>query len=218
MMKHKQVLANLAEFKLTEFQEIDSPISALQDKTIRQLIMDLKTVDGETIFIAVERNWQGEQVAWAKRKYSAEAEVYSSHMAAWLVKLHGECITAKLDPDVQQIVKTVEWRENVPLYPEEAEVEDASKMTIDWLIDISEIRTSTVDDKSITMDDVSIGSFGDQSFFSATQSQHQDASNYNEIHSPPTLHEQDDSSRNTTVTFAQCSQGVERYGMPSALS
>ena len=218
MMKHKQVLANLIEFKLTEFQEIDAPISALQDKTIRQLIMDLKTVDGETIFIAVERNWQGEQVAWAKRKYSAEAEVYSSHMAAWLVKLHGECITAKLDPDVQQVVKTVEWRENIPLYPEEAEVEDASKMTIDWLIDISEIRTSTVDDKSITMDDVSIGSFGDQSFFSTTQSQHQDASNDNEIHSPPTLHEQDDSNRNTTVTFAQCSQGVEGYGMPSALS
>jgi len=115
-------------------------------------------------------------------------------------------------------VKTVEWRENIPLYPEEAEVEDASKMTIDWLIDISEMGTSTVDDKSITMDDVSIGSFGDQSFFSTTQSQHQDASNYNEIHPPPTLHEQDDSSRTTTVAFAQCSQGVEGYGMPSVLS
>ena len=67
MMKHKQVLANLVEFKLADFQEIDSPISDLQGKTIRQLIMDLKNKDGETIFIAVERNWQGEQVSWAKR-------------------------------------------------------------------------------------------------------------------------------------------------------
>ena len=63
MMKHKQVLANIVEFKLTNFQEIDSPISDLQGKTIRQLIMDLRTKDGETIFIAAERNWQGEQVS-----------------------------------------------------------------------------------------------------------------------------------------------------------
>jgi len=63
MIKHKQVLANLVDYRLTEFEEIDSPISALQGKTIRQLIMDLKTEKGETIFIAIERSWQGEQVA-----------------------------------------------------------------------------------------------------------------------------------------------------------
>lgn len=63
MIKHKQVLANLVDYRLTEFEEIDSPISALQGKTIRQLIMDLKMEKGETIFIAIERSWQGEQVA-----------------------------------------------------------------------------------------------------------------------------------------------------------
>ena len=170
MIKHKQVLANLVDYRLTEFEEIDLPISALQGKTIRQLIMDLKTEKGETIFIAIERSWQGEQVAWAKRKYKEEAEKYSSYMAAWLVKLHGEGIIAKLDPDVQKIVKTVEWRDNIPLYPEEVEVKDASKMKIDWLIDIKELETTGVDDKSVAMDNVSIGSFGSQSFFSTTQS------------------------------------------------
>ena len=59
-MKHKQVLANLIDFKLIKFLEIDLPISDSQRKTIRQLIMDLKTKDSETIFVAVERNWQGE--------------------------------------------------------------------------------------------------------------------------------------------------------------
>ena len=29
MIKHKQVLANLVDYRLTEFKEIDSPISAL---------------------------------------------------------------------------------------------------------------------------------------------------------------------------------------------
>ena len=52
-------------------------------------------------------------------------------MAAWLVKLHRDSIMAKLDPDMQKIVKTVEWREGVPLYPEETEIEDACKMKID---------------------------------------------------------------------------------------
>ena len=42
---------------------------------------------------------------------------------------------------------------------EESE-ENTSKMKIDWLIDIKELETTGVDDKSIAMDDVSIGSFG----------------------------------------------------------
>ena len=37
---------------------------------------------------------------------------------------------------------------------------DPSKMKIDWLIDIKELETTGVDDKSVAMDDVSIGSFG----------------------------------------------------------
>ena len=35
MMKHRQVLANLVEFKLTDFKEIDSPIRNLENKTVR---------------------------------------------------------------------------------------------------------------------------------------------------------------------------------------
>ena len=175
MIKHKQVMANLVDLKLTEFTEIDSPISALEGKTIRQLIMELKTDGGDAMFIAIERSWQGEQIAWTKKKHHKEAEKCTSHMAAWLVKLHGNSIIAKLDPEIQKMVKTVVWRDNLPLHPEEVEIEDASKMKIDWLIDVKELEMTGVDDKSITMDDVSIGSFGDQTFFSATKSQDQDS-------------------------------------------
>ena len=56
MIKHKQVLANLVDFKLTEFEEINLPIRDLNDRTIRQLIMDLKTESRETIFITIERS------------------------------------------------------------------------------------------------------------------------------------------------------------------
>ena len=130
-MKYKQVLANLVEFKLVEFEDIDSPISSLKNKTIRKIIMELETEGGNKMFIAIERSWHGDLTLWAKRKYKAEVEVFSTHMAAWLVKLHGDRIIAKLDPDMQKTVKTVVWREGVPLHPEEAEIEDASKIEID---------------------------------------------------------------------------------------
>ena len=55
IMKHKQVLANLVEMKLEDFAEIDLLACALEDKTIRQLIMELETKDGNKTFIAIER-------------------------------------------------------------------------------------------------------------------------------------------------------------------
>ena len=76
----------------------------------------------------------------------------------------------------------------------------------------------TDDDKSIAMDDVSIGSFGSQAYFSSTQSQSQDTSNQFDEHQPLTLSEQEDSIQNTTIAFIQGSQDVEGYGMPLVLT
>jgi len=208
MIKHKQVMANLVDHKLTEFTDIDSPISTVEGKTIRQLIVELKTKEGQTMFVAIEKSWQGEQVAWAKRKYHAEAEQHTSHMAAWLVKLHGDGIFAKLDPDIQKVVKSVVWKNNLPLYPEEVEIEDASTMKIDWLIDIKELETTGVDEKSITMDDMSVVTFGSKSFFSATQSPNQESFSQNDTHQSLAPSEQDDTVRNTTVAFEQGSLKV----------
>ena len=60
MMMHGQVLANLVEFKLTDFEDIDLSIKNLDNKTIRELIMNLESKSGDKIFIAIERSWQGE--------------------------------------------------------------------------------------------------------------------------------------------------------------
>ena len=73
-------------------------------------------------------------------------------------------------------MKTVTWRDDAPLCLKEAEIEDASKMKIDWLIDIKELETTVAKDKSFTMDNVSIGSFRSQVYFSSAQSQSQDMS------------------------------------------
>ena len=47
-------------------------------------------------------------------------------------------------------------------------------MEIDWLIDIKELETIGGDDKSVTIDNISIQSFGDKLFFSVNQTQNQE--------------------------------------------
>ena len=68
------------------------------------------------------------------------------------------------------------YKDDTPLHPEEAEIEDASKMKIDWLINVKETETIAAKDKSVAIDDVFIGSFRSQVYFSLTQSQSQNAS------------------------------------------
>ena len=53
-MIHSQVLANLVEYKLTDFEDIDSSIKNLDNKTIRELIMTLESKSSDKIFIAIE--------------------------------------------------------------------------------------------------------------------------------------------------------------------
>ena len=55
MMIHRQVLSNLVEFKLADFEDINSLIKNLGNKTIRELIMNLESKSGKKLYIAV--NW-----------------------------------------------------------------------------------------------------------------------------------------------------------------
>ena len=82
MMAHKQVLSILVDVKLADFEDVDSPIKVLNDKTIRGLIMNLQSETGDKLLIAIELSWHGELTLWEKRKFKAEAEVHASHIAA----------------------------------------------------------------------------------------------------------------------------------------
>ena len=52
------------------------------------------------------------------------------------------------------------------MYPEEAEIEDASKINLDWLIDTKDLDIMESNNRSVTMDGMSIISFSEQYFFS----------------------------------------------------
>ena len=56
--------------------------------------------------------------------------------------------------------------------PEEVGIEDASKIKIDQLIEMKELEFRDVEDKSAAIDNVSVVSFGDQSW-SSTNSEWQ---------------------------------------------
>ena len=51
MMKHKQILVNLVELKLGDFEEIDLLVHVLDSK-----IIDLEAKDENKIFIALDRS------------------------------------------------------------------------------------------------------------------------------------------------------------------
>ena len=60
----EEVFANLVEIKLTDFEDIDSLIKALEEKPIRELIVNLESKKGDKLFISIERSWQGELTLW----------------------------------------------------------------------------------------------------------------------------------------------------------
>ena len=135
-------------------------------------------------------------------------------------------ILAKLDPDMQNLVSTVVWRDDVPLYPEEAEIEDASKINLDWLIDIKNLDIMESDNRSVMMDDTSIISFSKQSFFSANPDSQKVVEFQEDEHRPlaqydhNTLLEEmnENKSQHTTNAEAQSSQSVGRYSKPPVLT
>ena len=166
MIEHKQILAKLVELKLVDIEEVHFLISTLNNKKIRELIMNLKSKSGDKIFIAIEQSQQGDLILWVKRKFKVEAELVLVYIAAQLVKLHRDSILTKLDLDMQKVIKTVQWREGVLLYLEKVEIEDTSKIQLDWLIDIEELNNMERKEKSVALDDISLVSFSKQSFCS----------------------------------------------------
>ena len=95
-----------------------------------------------------------------------DTEAFAACMIAWLIKLCDDSILSKLNPDKQKVVKEIVQREGVPMYLEEAEIKDASKIGINQLIDTKELEIRHIEEKSIGIDNVSIVSFSDQSWFS----------------------------------------------------
>ena len=47
-------MANLVEFKLTDFDEIDTPIKQLKNSIIKKLIIDLELPTRDKLFLAIE--------------------------------------------------------------------------------------------------------------------------------------------------------------------
>ena len=77
-----------------------------------------------------------------------------------LVKIHGDSVLTKLDLGMQKVIKIVQWREGVLLYLEKVEIEDASKIQLDWLIDIEELKNMEEEDKSVVLDNIIVALFG----------------------------------------------------------
>ena len=97
------------------------------------------------------------------------------------------------------------------MYLEEAEIEDASKINLNWLIDIKDLDIMESDNRSVMMDDTSIISFSKQSFFSVNP----DSQKVVEFQEEEMTKME---SQYTTNAEVQGSQSIGGYNKPPALT
>ena len=86
---------------------------------------------------------------------------------------HRDSILTKLGPEIQKVVKTVIWRKDIPSCSKEVEIEDASKIEIDWLVDVKGLDEMRKNDVSVALDDTSVLSMTDNLFFSTNPTSQQ---------------------------------------------
>ena len=55
VVKHKQVLNNIVDFRITEVNNINSPIKKLEYEILCELIIDIKILLGERVFLAIKK-------------------------------------------------------------------------------------------------------------------------------------------------------------------
>ena len=53
VVKHKQVLNNIVNFRMTEVDNINLLIKKLEYKMLHELIIDIKILSGERVFLAI---------------------------------------------------------------------------------------------------------------------------------------------------------------------
>ena len=118
MNMHRQVLNNIVELEVLDVENIDKPIGTLENKTMRELIMNIESKEGDKLYAAIE-SVQGRLVLWTKLKFKAKAEMHSSHMVAWLIRMCGKSATSMLTKDKKNRIKNIVWIKGLPWYPEE---------------------------------------------------------------------------------------------------
>ena len=77
MIKDMWELADLIKFKLIDFEKIDLPTRALENKAIRELIMDLVSKSRDKMFIAIKWFWYEELSLSTKYKFKIVIEIFS---------------------------------------------------------------------------------------------------------------------------------------------
>ena len=82
-IKHIQISSNVKTYGIEGIDNIDNPISPGSELTLRKLVMDVKTEDGERFAITITRNWRGTLELWVKKKHKKYASMVANLLPAW---------------------------------------------------------------------------------------------------------------------------------------
>ena len=132
----------------------------------------------------------------------------------------------KLDANVQEPVKSVEWRNGFPLCPEDATIEEVNNIKIAYLMCMEEFVIAEGNKAAVTTDEASFRSIGYQKFFGdKSAGLIEDIEQFKEVTNPVQFDEKrqdEDASvmivEDNTNADATISQGVGGHGELLALN
>ena len=102
-IKHSQITSNTKAYEIEGINNIDNPLPNDPSLTLRKLIMNLKTEEGEKFAITITHNWNGALELWVKKKYRKFSNVVANHLPACLCESHGSSVLPLLSAEHQKI-------------------------------------------------------------------------------------------------------------------
>ena len=66
--KHSQISSNIKECEIDSFNDVDNTITPVSELTLRKLIMEIRTEDGEMFVTTMTLNWKNFMKHWVQKK------------------------------------------------------------------------------------------------------------------------------------------------------
>ena len=92
--------SNIKKCEIEGINNVDNPLTPELDLTVREFIMDIRSLDGKQVVVTITRDWKTPWNFGSRRNIKREG-VIVSHLLAWPCKLHGYVIL----PSFQKMIK-----------------------------------------------------------------------------------------------------------------
>ena len=111
IMSHDQYMAQITMGDL-DIDSVSRMIACQENATMRELILRIEHSSGSSLFIGVEKRWNGQGFSvFYPTVYKKKALEYVKHLPFYLVKIYGSGIKCQFSASVQKEIDATKWDE-----------------------------------------------------------------------------------------------------------